>query len=427
MWKRRVGKEGAAKQLLVIVFLAGFAALARPAGAGTITVAWDQMTAPNVTGYRVYVGTKSRVYSETFDVPADKDFYIFRNAFMGVRYYFAVAAQFDNSTYGPRSVEVTSVGTRTVGGSLPDGVRMSGPGLASECGADCFVVTDVAQGLGEISSLAVTNDGTVFAVEDGRRVVVLRNGSAVTAYEAGAGATLRDVALDPQFDATGRVFVSQIRTIDRATGDLEVLRLRYLSGALGEPSTIVAGPAVPLAAKAPIAVGDDALVYVAVPTLTARHPYSAAVLAFDQDGRSPASLSSPVMARGFDDPVDLAWDAQSRVLWLIGANAGEDVQLLPVSSGVVGAAVSDIAGSGESVAGVAVAPGASRRLLVAAGVDLIEQAPGTADSLRISLEAYGTPVAVAAGAGARYVATRTENAGAYRVVKVQDGGLFAVR
>jgi hypothetical protein len=427
MWKRHIGKEGPAKHLLIIVFvLAGLAGLARPAGAGTITVAWDLMTASNVTGYRVYVGTKPRIYSDTFDVSADTDFFIFRNAFMGVRYYFAVAAQFDNNTYGPRSLEVTSVGTRTVGGSLPNGVRVSEAGLVSECGADCFVVTDVAQGLGEISSIAVANDGRVFAVEDGRRVVVLRNGAVSTAYEASPGATLRDLALDSQFDVTGRVFVSQIRPFDRATGDLEVLRLRYLAGALGEASTIVAGPAVPLGAKAPLAVGDDATVYVALPALTARHPYSAAVLAFDQDGRSPAGLASPLVARGFDEPVDLAWDAQSRMVWLIGANAGEDVQLRSMSAAGLSAAVSDGAGSGEIATGVAVAPGAARRLLVAAGVDLIEQVPGTADSVRISLEAYGTPVAVAAGAGARYVAARTEGA-ATRVVKVQDGGLFAVR
>jgi hypothetical protein len=43
------------------------------------------MTQPNVTGYRVFVGTTSGAYTTTFDVPADKDFFIFRNAFMGVR------------------------------------------------------------------------------------------------------------------------------------------------------------------------------------------------------------------------------------------------------------------------------------------------------------------------------------------------------
>jgi len=427
MWNRRRGED--LKYLLVIVFvLAALGLFARPSAAGTITVGWDPMTEANVTGYRVYVGTSSRTYTQTFDVPADKDFFIFRNAYMGVRYFFAVSAQFDNATYGPRSGEVSAVGTRTVDGSLPAGARVPDPALAAECAADCFVVTDIARGLGEISSLAVTSDGLVFAIERGRRVVVLRGGEAVTAFEAEPGTTLRDLAVDPRFETTGRVFVSLLRAHDGRSGALEVLRLRHLAGTLGEPSTIVAGPTVPLAASAPLALGDDGLVYVALPALTARHPYSAAVLSFDQDGRAPAGQSSPVVARGLDEPADMAWDTQSRAVWLVGRDAGSDVQLVSVSRTAAGAAVSILVGTGENAAAVAVASGTVRRLVVAAGVDLIEAVPGTADSLRISLEAYGAPVAVAAYGGARYVATRSEGANAaYRVLKVEDGSTAATR
>jgi hypothetical protein len=423
MCKRRVGKEGAAKRLLIFSFvLAGFALLAQPASAGTITVGWDLMTDPSVTAYRVYVGTSPKVYTETFDVPADKDFFIFRNAFMGRRYYFAVAAQFDNAKFGPPSLEVSAVGTRTVGGSLGGGVRVPDSTLASDCGADCFVVTELARGLGEISSVAVAGDGTVFAVESARRVVVLRGGAPLTAFEAEPGAVLRDLALDPQFATTGRVFVSMVRAHDRSSGDLEVVRLRYLAGSLGEPSTIVSGPTVPLGAAAPLAVGDDALVYVALPALLARHPYSAAVVAFDQDGRA-AGTRGPVVARAFEQPLDIAWDAQNRAVWVIGRNSGADVQLVSVSAAGAAPVISNALAAGESAAGLAVASGAARRLLVAAGVDLIEEAPGAADSLRISLETHGAPVAVAAGAGGRYAATRNDDSGTvtYRVVKVEDG------
>jgi hypothetical protein len=429
MSNRHVGKEGLARHLRIIVFvLAGLAVLARPASAGTITVAWDLMTEANVTGYRIYVGTAPRNYTQTFDVSSTQDFFIFRNAFMGVRYYFAVAAQFDGATFGAKSGEVTAVGTRTVDGSLPDGARIADPAaVSSSCGVDCYVVTDVAHGLDEVSSLAVAGDGTVFAVEDGQRVIVLRGGTPVTAFEAEPGTTLRDLAIDPQFATSGRVFVSLLRAHDRASGAVEVLRLRYLSGALGEPSTIVIGPSVPLSAKAPIAAGDDGLLYLATPVLLARHPYSAAVLAFDQDGRSPSGQRSPLVARGFDGPVDLAWDAQSRAVWLMGADAGAEAQLVAVSAAGAGAALTNVVAAGESAAGVAIVSGAERRLLVAAGLDLIEEAPGTSDRLRISLEAYGTPVAVASSAGARYVATRTDGAAAYRIVKVQDGSAPIVR
>ena len=423
MKKRRA--ELTRRFLFVCLMASSVGLLARPAAAGTITVAWDLMSQPNVTGYRVFVGTSSRTYSQTFDVPADKDFFIFRNAFMGVRYFFAVAAQFDNAGYSPLSLEVSDVGTRTVGGSLPDGARVQDPRLAPDCGADCFVVSDVMSGLGEIGSLAVANDGTVFAVEDGRRVLVLRGGAAVTAFEAEPGTRLRDLALDPQFDATGRVFLSLLRPNDRAGTTLEILRLRSVSGTLGEPATIAGGVSVPLDAVLPLAVGDDALVYVALPALTARHPYSASVLAFDQDGRVPAGQRSPVVARGFDRPIDMAWDAQARAVWVAGTDEGSDSQVRLVSQAGGAVAVSNVA-AGETAAALAVAPGA-RRLLVAAGVDLIESAPSGADSLRISLEPYGSPVAVAAWAGARYVAMRNEGAAGSRVVRVEDGGVRDAR
>ena len=423
MKKRRV--ELAKRLLFMFLVATGFGLLARPAAAGTITVAWDLMSDADVTGYRVYVGTSSGVYTQTFDVSASSDFFIFRNAFMGVRYYFAVAAEFNDERIGARSGEVSAVGTRTVGGSLPDGARVPDYAVASECGADCFVVTDVASGLGDVSSLAVANDGTVFAVEDGRRVVVLRGGVAVTAFEAEPGTTLRDIALDPRFDATGRAFLSLVRARGRTSGDLEVLRLRYLAGTLGEPAVIVGGISVPLEAVAPIVVGDDALVYAALPVLTARHPYSASVLAFDQDGRAPADQRTPWIARGLEQPIDMAWDPQTRAVWLAGRDAAAAGQLLQVSQAAGAVAPSNVT-AGEPAAALAVSSGA-RRLLVAAGVDLIEAAPGGADSLRISLEGYGAPGAVAAWAGVRYVVVRDEGVSGSRVVKVEDGSLRAAR
>jgi hypothetical protein len=129
------------------------------------------------------------------------------------------------------------------------------------------------------------------------------------------------------------------------------------------------------------------------------------------------------VAPGLAEPADMAWDAQSRAVWLVGRDAGAKVQVLSVSRSAPTAAVeSTLVAAGEQAAGVAVASGTARRLLVAAGVDLIEAAPGTPDSLRISLESYGSPVAVTAAGGARYVATRVEAAtDSYRVVRVEDG------
>jgi hypothetical protein len=149
------------------------------------------------------------------------------------------------------------------------------------------------------------------------------------------------------------------------------------------------------------------------------------VLAFDQDGRVPGGQRTPWVARGLEQPIDMAWDAQTRAVWLAGRDAAAAGQLLQVSQAGGAVAFSNLT-TGEPAEAVAVSSGA-RRLLVAAGVDLIEAAPGGADSLRIALDAYGSPGAVAAWAGARYVVVRDEDAGASRVVKVEDGSLRAAR
>jgi hypothetical protein len=432
MLNRRVGKEAWAKRLLIGFGVLGFALLARTAAAGTITVAWDLMLGANVTGYRVYVGTAPGRYTETFDVPADRYFYIFRSAFMGVRYYFSVAAQFDNSTYGPRSQEVTAVGTRTVAGGLPDGARVGGPVPAADCGADCFVVTALARGLGEISSMAVSPGGTVFAVEGNRRVVALQSGAAVTIHTAEPGTTLHDVALDPQFDVTGRVFVSTLRPRDGASADVELVRLRYFAGTLGEPSALATGVSVPLSSAVPFAVGGDGLLYLAVPSAAARGPYSASVLAFDQDGRVPAGQrsASPVVASGLDTPVDLTWDSQADVLWLAGQNEGASSQLLAVSRVGTTLSAPGVLGDADTVTSLAVAPGGGRRLLVGAGVDIIEAVPGATDIQRIPLDDHGPVVAVAsARAGERVVAVRIDapSGPTHSILQVADGRAVLTR
>jgi hypothetical protein len=429
MSNRRIALGGVAQPLLIVfIALAGLGVTARPAHAGTITVGWDLMTATNVTGYRVFVGTRSGTYDQSFDVDGDREFFIFRNAFMGVRYFFAVAALFDDGTVSGYSNEVSSVGTRTVAGdtgavAVPDPVSGS-----ATCARDCFVVSDLATGLGGVTSLAAAADGSVFVVEDGRRILLLRGGSATTVFEAERNTSLRDIALDSQFDSTGRVFVSLLRARDRVTGDVEVLRLRYLAGALGEPATIVSALSVPLGASVPFTLGGDALVYLAVPALPARHPYSGSVVAFDQDGRVPEGQRSAVVARGFDEPADLAWDAQTRAVWLVGRTAGSEAQMLAVSRAAATAtAVPNVVTAGEEATAVAVASGSVRRLLVAAGVDLIESVPGGSDTRRISLEGYGTPVAVASAGGVRYAATGNGDRGGFRVVRVDEGSAPAAR
>ncbi len=428
MSNRRFGWEAPCKRLFVVTCaLLAFGLLARPAAAGTITVAWDLMADPAVTGYRVYVRASPGRVTQTFDVSPDRDFFIFRSALMGVRYYFSVAAQFPNSTFGPRSLEVTAVGTRTVGGDLPDGVRVGDPRSSSDCALDCYVVTELARGLNEISSLAVSNAGAIFAVEGGRRVMMLQGASVVTLLVAEPGTTLGDIALDPHFDTTGRLFVSVLRQRDASAADVELLRLRYLAGTLAEPSAIATGVSVPLGASVPFSIDRDGLLYLAVPATAGRGPYSAAVLAFDQDGRVPADQRpfTPVVARGLDQPEDLTWDDQAGVLWLAGQNEGAASRLLAISRSGTTLDAPDVLGASDDVTAIGVARGDARRLLVGAGADLIDTTPDGANVQRISLDQYGDVVAVEAlPGGASVVAVRRADVPSgppYSILKVEAG------
>ena len=57
MSNRRFWRGAPCKRLFIAMCAAlAFGLLARPAAAGTITVAWDLMEDLTVTGYRVYVG-----------------------------------------------------------------------------------------------------------------------------------------------------------------------------------------------------------------------------------------------------------------------------------------------------------------------------------------------------------------------------------
>jgi hypothetical protein len=358
------------------------------------------------------VGTSPKKYTESFDVPASRNFYIYRTAFNARRYFFAVAAQFDGSTYGPLSSEVSAVGTRTVPG-ISAGGRVDEPGADLACQDDCFVVTRVATGLGEISALAASPGGGIFAVEDGRRVISLEAGVARPVWMGDRGARLHAIALDPQFAVNGRVFVTQRRPRDPSTSELEILRLQYLSGTLGQPATVVAGLVMPAALAAPFAVGDDGLLYVAMPVTSSRDPYSGSVLAFDQEGRTPDGQSSPVVARALEQPTGIAWDSQSRMVWLTG-NGAQVLAVAPAGRRFEFASGAD---ADESLAAIGI--GSSRRLVVATGTDLVESVPGE-DGVRIGLDAYGTPVAIATGpAGERYVAVKDAESSSYSVLKIE--------
>jgi regulation of enolase protein 1 (concanavalin A-like superfamily) len=70
-----------------------------------ITLMWDRSPETSVIGYKVYVGTTSNFYTQTFDTGNATSF-VLTSAVLGQQYYFAVTA-YSALAEGPLSAEVT--------------------------------------------------------------------------------------------------------------------------------------------------------------------------------------------------------------------------------------------------------------------------------------------------------------------------------
>ena len=132
MSNRQVGQEAPCKCLFIVVVCAVLAIglMARPAGAGTITVAWDLMAITRSRATASSLAPRPAVHARlSTSVPTAP-------SSSSDRPSWACATSFrwrPNSTIPPsvaRSSEVTAVGTRTVAGDLAGGVRVGDPSSA---------------------------------------------------------------------------------------------------------------------------------------------------------------------------------------------------------------------------------------------------------------------------------------------------------
>lgn len=99
-------------------------AVAATSSPGSVTLAWDRSGDVSVTGYLVYVGTRSGAYDTTIDVGNTTSTQISRSS-PDTTYYFSVAAR-AGTLIGPRSPEVSTAGSQT-----PVAPSLTNPGTQS--------------------------------------------------------------------------------------------------------------------------------------------------------------------------------------------------------------------------------------------------------------------------------------------------------
>jgi glucose/arabinose dehydrogenase len=227
---------------------------------------------------------------------------------------------------GPRSapLHVTVVATTAPAGSVLARSVTTPEGLTLE-------VAILADDLLEPIDLAVTGDRRVLVAERAGRIRLFattgkpdreRAGENVLdLFRHGDEAELLSVALPPDFDNTGRVYLA-MSTPGRDESLLHITRVRAARDVMGE-AAVLSTHQIPPETTAVVRFGPDRHLYVGVGTGTqpneAQRLSAAAgkILRLREDGGTPDGnpWNSPVWSAGHRDPRGLAWQTGSQTLW----------------------------------------------------------------------------------------------------------------
>jgi hypothetical protein len=281
----------------------------------SVTLAWDP-NPPGTSGYRIHVGTESRVYDETYDVRRATSF-VFTDGVPGTRYYFAVTAYDAAGRDSPPSNEVSML----IGGE-PE-ASVSAQGCAASVAGSCDGMRVRADTLGLVRGLAALPDGRVLFVENGSQVRVLGPRGLVASPSLSIDAPdteLTELVVASSFDRTAFVFVGTTERRRDGERAFRVIRYRLVQDTLGEGATIV-GDLSFRGEHAPRFTVDDAGgIFIAMPGAAGARTdaYAGRVLRFAADGSVPEDHRgfSPILANGVPVPLDLDWDGHT--VWVIG-------------------------------------------------------------------------------------------------------------
>jgi hypothetical protein len=354
---------------------------------------WDPSPTAGVNAYRVFVGTVSGQYTETFDVPSTQRSFVYNPTVVGQRYYFAVASR-AATTWGAPSPEVSEVNGASAGAApapqpspvAPDRPRFAVPRALD--GSSAVAAVEVFRaGLGPVTSLAVSGAGTGLFVEDGRTVRVFDSAGIrpEAALRLDEDVEIEDLALDPMFDRNGHVVLATSRTQRGGDREVSIERYRLLGGGLGEAATLVVGLDDQRDTRTLLTqTGDGRMLVVE----------SNAVSAFSAGGaRQPLSSG---LAADRSHPSSVAWDEQGQTVWLTGRTAGGAGVIERLGAAgqrarvVVPAGFEDGPLSTHVNGSAVVVAGAST-----GGVLAFDPATGAAVTRPVDLGAFGDPVLVA--------------------------------
>jgi hypothetical protein len=283
--------------------------------ADAVTLAWDASRGLT-TGYRVHVGTESRLYDQSYDVGRATSF-VFDGPSWGTRSFFAVTAYDADGRESPFSNEISYL----FGDEPEPPVIAQRPD--SPVAREHRLARVRADALGPVSGIAALPDGRVLFVEDARQVRMIDTVGLVAAPSLTTDApdtAFTEVVIDPSFDRTSFVFVGTTQRQRDGRQDFRIVRYRLVGDSLGEGATLVGNLALAGEHAPRFTVDNMGRIYVAVPGAAAARGdmYAGRLLRFAPDGSVPDDHRglSPVLAHGLAVPRDLDWDGQA--VWVVG-------------------------------------------------------------------------------------------------------------
>jgi aldose sugar dehydrogenase len=198
-----------------------------------------------------------------------------------------------------------------------------------------LIVETLAVGLTAPSALAVTPDGHVFIAERSGKVRIWEGGQllptpALELYDVVQtnDVGLVDVALHPDFQTNGRLFIAYTARDGKGAFVNRIVRLRDVGDIFGE-AVVILEDRVPAAPPRPprIRVGPDQVVYAAFSagdrsTAESFASYEGKILRINEDGTTPRDNQglTPIISSGYATTGGFDWQPGTARLWLAGRN-----------------------------------------------------------------------------------------------------------
>jgi len=209
-----------------------------------------------------------------------------------------------------------------VGAGQTAPVELTAPSISC---STCTNVETLASGLGRVERLTRLSNGDLLMLHEGSQLLRWRGGVVVEAARVDASRDPMtrwvDFEIHPGFPDTP--FVYALALTERADGSrtTAVIRMRAVGDAFVEQVTVV--PPIPVNSLAlpELAIGSDALLYLAIPQTDEgmrADAYDGMLLRFTGDGLAAGNDAgtSPVLAHGVARPGAMSWDVRRR-LWLL--------------------------------------------------------------------------------------------------------------